>query len=61
MIYKYTLLNNYFTPLTYPNYYDEIIEAENNYFITKFNGKYGIICMNQSNIENNSIKIFDNK
>jgi hypothetical protein len=61
VIYKYTLLNNYFTPLTYPNYYDEIIEAENNYFITKFNGKYGIICMNQSNIENNSIKIFDNK
>ncbi len=60
-IYKYTLLNNYFTPLTYPNYYDEIIEAENNYFITKFNGKYGVICMNQSNIEKNSIKIFDNK
>ena len=60
-IYKYTLLNNYFTPLTFPNYYDEIIEAENNYFITKFNGKYGVICLNQSNIEKNSIKIFDNK
>jgi hypothetical protein len=60
-IVKYTLLNKNLTALTYPKYFDEITEAENNYFITKFNGRFGLLCMNQANIEQNNIVLIENK
>ena len=59
---KYSLINKNYTLLTEYNWFDELSPIElNNIYITKLNGRFGLVYMSQENIQNNSYIILDTK